>query len=234
MSGSGLRDRYARLRAEVDEAARKAGREPGSIAVVAVTKTQPVAALREAFDAGITDVGENYVQEAVAKFADLKETRLRKHFIGHVQTNKARALVDAFDLVQSVDRLDAARALARAAAARGKRLPVLLQVNVSPAERFGCPPAAAEALADAVRGEQSLELEGLMAIGPQTSDRGEVARAFDLARSLGEAIGARTLSFGMSADWREAVAAGSTMLRVGTSLFGPRPRKAELAATSKT
>ncbi|MDQ2662772.1 MAG: YggS family pyridoxal phosphate-dependent enzyme [Candidatus Eremiobacteraeota bacterium] len=230
----GLRERYERFTRTVADAARELGRDPAAITIVAVTKTQPAAALRAGRDAGLSDIGENYVQEARAKFEEAQVAGLRRHFIGHIQTNKARAIVELFDFVQSIDRLDAARALSRAAASAGKRLPVLLQVNVSPTDRFGCPPGDAGSLAEAVRAEAGLDLQGVMAIGPAADDRAEVARSFDLARSVCEQIGGTVLSIGMSGDWREALAAGSTMLRVGTGLFGPRPRKAELAATSKT
>jgi pyridoxal phosphate enzyme (YggS family) len=229
-----LRERFERLKSDVAQVARQHGRGPEDITIIGVTKTQPAGALREAAAAGLEDIGENYVQEAVAKFHELGEIALRRHFVGHVQTNKARAIVEAFDLVQSVDRIEAGRALSRAALAAGKRLPVLLQLNVSPADRFGCQPSDAPALADALRHEMGLELAGVMAIGPLDAGRGEVARAFELAGSVAEKIGAGVLSIGMSGDWREAVAAGSTMLRIGTGIFGPRPRKAEIAATSKT
>lgn len=212
MSGSGIRERYARLRAEV----------PAHVTIVAVTKFQPVEAVREALEAGVTDVGENYVQEARAKFEAL-EAPVRKHFIGHVQTNKAKLLAATFDMVQSVDRIEAGAALAKAAASLGKRLPVLLQVNVSPAERFGCAPRDAESLAEALRAYDALELAGVMAIGPITQDREAIARAFALAADVHRRVGGGTLSIGMSGDWREAVAAGSTMIRVGTTIFGPRP-----------
>lgn len=211
-TAEGIASRYARLRAEV----------PAHVTIVAVTKFQPVEAVREALAAGVADIGENYLQEARAKFAAI-DAPVRKHFIGHVQTNKAKALASAFDLVQSVDRAEAGDALAKAAAALGKRLPVLLQINVSPSERFGCAPDEAERLADALRAHSSLQLEGVMAIGPITEDRSAIARAFDLAAAVFGRVGGSTLSIGMSGDWREAVAAGSTMIRVGTTIFGPRP-----------
>lgn len=207
-----ISQRYAKLRAEV----------PAGVGIVAVTKFQPVEAIREAIAAGVTDIGENYLQEAREKFP-LLPPGVRKHFIGHVQTNKAKAIVSAFDVVQSVDRLDAGRALAKAAEALNKRLPVLVQLNISPMERFGCKPEDAEELANALRALEALQLEGVMAIGPLTADREEVAGAFDTAAQVFRRVGGTTLSIGMSDDWREAVRAGSTMIRVGTTLFGQRP-----------
>lgn len=188
--------------------------------VVAVTKRQGVAAIAEAISAGITDIGENYLQEAREKFATLPPAR--KHFIGHLQTNKAKAIVAAFDVVQSVDRVEAGAALSRAAQAAGSTLGVLVQVNISPAERFGAPPEMAGRLAEELRALPGLRVDGLMAIGPVTTDRDEILRAFELAAKTFARVGGSTLSIGMSGDWREAVRAGSTMLRIGTAIFGAR------------
>ena len=191
--------------------------------IVGVTKKQPVELVRAAIEAGLRDIGENYVQEARSKIANLPP--VRKHFIGHFQTNKAKAVAELFDVVQSVDRIEAGRALAAAARGRGKELGVLLQVNVSPTERFGCDPDAAAELAEGLRALPGLRLDGLMAIGPLTSDRDEIVRGFELAAKTFARIGGSTLSIGMSGDWREAVRAGSTMIRIGEALFGPRQRE---------
>lgn len=169
------------------------------------------------------DLGESYVQEALRKFPSLPP--VRKHFVGHLQTNKANAVASAFDMVQSLDRAEAGAALARGARRAAKELPVLLQVNVSPVERFGCPPAQAERLAETLRCQAGLRLEGVMAIGPLTEDRDAILRAFELAAKTLDRIGGSTLSIGMSGDWREAVRAGSTMLRIGEALFGRRRSK---------
>jgi PLP dependent protein len=216
----GVGERYRRLLQAIDSELLACGRRPGIVTLVGVSKKQPLEAVDAAIAAGLTDVGENYVQEARAKFASLPP--VRKHFIGHLQTNKAKAVVTLFDVVQSVDRLEAAQALDKAAQAAGKALPVLVQINVSPAERFGCPPAQAGALAEAIRALPSLRFEGLMAIGPVTPDRDEISRAFHLAAKTFGSVGGTTLSIGMSDDWREAVRAGSTMVRTGTALFGGR------------
>lgn len=205
--------RYAALREQV----------PPHVTILAVTKFQPAEAVREAIAAGVTDIGENYLQEARAKFPSLPP--VRKHFIGHVQTNKAKAIAAAFDVVQSVDRVEAGAALAKAAAALGKCLPVLLQINISPSERFGCPPEQAPALAEQLRAFESLRLDGVMAIGPLTGEKAQIRSAFETAAELWQRIGAPVLSLGMSGDWPEAVAAGSTMIRVGTTIFGPRPAR---------
>src|SRR6185312_3295277 len=136
--------------------------------IVGVSKRQPLERVAAAISAGLTDIGENYLQEARAKFTSL--TGVRKHFIGHLQTNKAKAVAQLFDVVQSVDRIEAGEALARAARGLGKTLPVLLQVNISPSERFGCQPAAVPRLAEALRGLEGLCLDGVMAIGPISSN----------------------------------------------------------------
>lgn len=222
-------ERLAALRSELDAELRALGRDPASVAVLGVSKKQPPAALAEALDAGLASLGENYVQEAADKLAALRQgfdglEALRYHFIGHVQTNKAKKIVETFDVVQSVDRPDAARALAKAAAAAGKQLPVLIQLNISPSERFGCPPGQAQELAGLIRGYEALRLDGVMAVGPITGDNAVVREAFALAAKTLRDIGGSTLSIGMSGDWREAVAAGSTMIRIGTALFGERPR----------
>jgi hypothetical protein len=219
LAGGTVAERVAALRERVDEAAVASGRERGSVAILAVTKAQPREAVLAALDAGLRDVGENYVQEARAKYAGLPPCT--KHFVGHVQTNKAKAIVELFDVVQSVDRLDAGLALAKAARDAGRRLRVLVQVNVSPTERFGAAPAAAPALAARLR-DEGLAVDGVMAIGPL---EGDVDAAFETARRTFERVGGSTLSIGMSGDWERAVRHGSTMVRLGTAIFGARPAK---------
>ncbi|HEU5480256.1 MAG TPA: YggS family pyridoxal phosphate-dependent enzyme [Candidatus Tumulicola sp.] len=215
-------ERYRAFCRALDAELAAGGRQPGAVTIVGISKKQPPAAVAEAIAAGLKDVGENYLQEARAKFGLLPP--VRKHFVGHLQTNKAKAVAELFDVVQSVDRLEAATALARAAQALGKRLPVLLQLNVSPYERFGCDPHDANRLAEAIRALPGLRLEGVMAVGP-LGDRGEPARAFELAAKTFARVGGSTLSIGMSGDWREAVRAGSTMVRIGTALFGGRENR---------
>jgi pyridoxal phosphate enzyme (YggS family) len=213
-------ERYRALVARVDEELVRCGRERGSVTIVGVSKRQPLDRVAGAIAAGLGDIGENYLQEARGKFGLLPP--VRKHFIGHLQTNKAKAVAQLFDVVQSIDRIDAGSALARAARGLGKEVAVLLQVNVSPAERFGCRPGEAPKLAEALRGLDGLRLEGVMAIGPITSDADEISRAFELAAKTFALVGGSTLSIGMSGDWPQAVRAGSTMIRIGTALFGGR------------
>jgi pyridoxal phosphate enzyme (YggS family) len=216
-------ERYRALRRAVDEELRGCGREPDSLTLVGIAKRQPLERIAAAIEAGLSDLGENYLQEAQRTFPLLPP--VRKHFVGHLQTNKAKAVVAAFDVVQTVDRIEAGAALSKAALQAGKELAVLMQVNVSPVERFGCPPEEAARLAEALRGQPGLRLDGIMAIGPLTADRDAILRAFELAAKTLDRIGGSTLSIGMSGDWREAVRAGSTMLRIGEALFGSRAAK---------
>ena len=145
--------------------------------------------------------------------------RVTRHFIGHVQTNKAKAIASLFDVVQSVDRLEAGLALGKAARALNKELRVLVQVNISPTERFGIAPADAQHLASQLR-DAGLLVDGVMAIGPLEGDAGA---AFATARDVFAAVGGTTFSLGMSADGNRAITHGSTMIRIGTAIFGSRP-----------
>jgi hypothetical protein len=214
---STIGERVAMLRAHVDRVAAAAGRPAGSVAILGVTKTQPREAVLEAVASGLTDVGENYLQEAREKYVDLPP--VTRHFIGHVQTNKAKAIAALFDVVQSVDRLEAGLALEKAARALGRQIRVLVQVNVSPTERFGIAPGEAAHLATQLR-DAGLTVDGVMAIGPL---EGDVDAAFASAHEAFTAVGGSTFSLGMSADWERAIHQGSTMIRIGTAIFGARP-----------
>jgi hypothetical protein len=215
-----LAGRIASMRERIAAAALRAGREPDEIALVGVTKKQPRETIVAALEAGLTEIGENYVQEARPKYAGLPDAR--KHFIGHVQTNKAKAIVETFDVVQTIDRLDAGCAIAKAARTLGKPVRALVQINISPTERFGVGPGDAPALAARLRVDEGLAVDGVMAIGPNTTDRGEIGRAFRRAAETFAAVGGTTLSIGMSGDWEEAVDCGSTMVRIGAAIFGER------------
>ena len=209
----------ARLRERVNDVTIAAQRAPGSVTILGVTKTHPRQTVIDAIAAGLTDIGENYLQEARAKYTGLPA--VHTHFIGHVQTNKAKAIAALFDVVQSVDRLESGLALAKAARATGKPLRALVQINISPSERFGVPPAEAPGLARRLR-DEGLNVDGVMAIGPLD---GSVDAAFELAAATFADVGGSTLSLGMSGDWERAIAHGSTMIRIGSALFGPRPAR---------
>ena len=213
--------RYAALQARLTNIAQRAGRDPKDVTVLAVTKGRTAGEIAAVVACGVPAIGENYVQEARAKFGALPH--VARHFIGHVQTNKAAEIARTFDVVESVDRFPAAEALSRAACRTGKALRVLLQVNLSPAERFGCSPHEAPGLARRIRELPCLALDGVMAIGPLGAGEAAIARAFEIAAEVRTAIGGAVLSIGMSDDWEAAVHAGSTEIRIGTALFGPRP-----------
>jgi pyridoxal phosphate enzyme (YggS family) len=209
----------ATLRKRVENVTIAARRDPNSVTILGVTKTQPHETVIAAIAAGLTDIGENYLQEARTKYVGLPA--VRTHFIGHVQTNKAKAIATLFDVVQSVDRLESGLALAKAAQGTGKPLRALVQINISPAERFGIAPAEAPALARRLR-DAGLFVDGVMAIGPLA---GSVDDAFALAAATFGDVGGTTLSLGMSGDWERAIAHGSTMIRIGSAIFGPRPAR---------
>jgi PLP dependent protein len=223
-------DRLAAVRARIAGAAQAAGRDPADVALVAISKTWPAAALRELAALGQADFGENRVQELVAKAAELPDLPLRWHFVGQLQRNKAAAVARLGAVVHSVDRLSLVRALARAGAEQGRPVEVFVQVDLGGPEgelaaRGGADPAEVPALADAVAAEAGLRLRGLMAVAPRA---GDPAPAFGRLADLAERVrtdhpGATELSAGMSADLEAAVAAGSTLVRVGTALFGRRP-----------
>ena len=210
----------AAFRARVDAATAAHGRAAGSVKILGVTKTQTRDAVLAAISAGLTDVGENYVQEAREKYRDLP-AGVHTHFIGHVQTNKAKLIAGLFDVVQSIDRLEAGLAVANAARRLGKTPRMLIQVNISPTERFGVAPGEAQALAQRLR-DEGVEVDGVMAIGPAD---GNVDAAFGVARATYERVGGSTLSLGMSDDWERAIGYGSTMIRIGSAIFGPRPAR---------
>jgi hypothetical protein len=211
--------RVRALQREVDAICAEYDRPAGSVRILGATKGQPRERVLEAIAAGLTDIGENYVQEAETKYAELPP--VTRHYIGHVQTNKAKAIVAGFDVVQSIDRPAAGEAIARVAASAGRSLRVLIQVNVSARERYGIAPEDAPLFAERLRA-RGLLVDGLMTIGPVTDDREEICKAFALAARTFAIVRGSTLSMGMSGDWREAIAAGATMIRLGTAIFGAR------------
>ena len=198
--------------------------------LVAVSKSQACESIREAHEAGCRDFGENYVQEAIAKIAVLSDAPIRWHFIGHLQTNKAGEVAAHFDWVHGVDRARVAAALAKARPAQRGELNVCLQVNVSgEATKSGVRPEEALALAREVAPMKGLRLRGLMGMASFTADESEQRAQFATLRRTLEGIRAHgvpmdTLSMGMSGDLEAAIAEGSTMVRIGTDLVGPRNR----------
>jgi pyridoxal phosphate enzyme (YggS family) len=221
-------DRLAWVRARIDAAARSAGRDPSRVRLLAVSKTFPIDLIREAYAAGQRDFGENYAQEWREKadaLADLAD--LRWHFIGALQTNKVKYLAGRVAFVHTVDRVELARELSRRFGQKGAAARVFLEVNVGgEASKAGCAPADVPALAAAVRALPAVELVGLTCIPPPEDDP---RPHFRLLRALRDGLGLRELSMGMSADWAIAIEEGSTFVRIGTAIFGPRPPAAATA-----
>ncbi|MGO4265565.1 MULTISPECIES: YggS family pyridoxal phosphate-dependent enzyme [unclassified Stenotrophomonas] len=211
-------------------AAAAAGRPPPRL--LAVSKTQPAEAVAALAAQGQTAFGENYVQEALAKMQELQPLGLEWHLIGHLQSNKAEPVATHFDWVQSVDRPKLVTALARYRPAERGPLNVLIQVNIDDeSSKHGCAPDDVDALAATIAAEPNLCLRGLMAIPAPWPDAERRRDAFVRMRTLFEALVARhpqvdTLSMGMSSDYAEAIAEGATLVRIGTALFGARPRPA--------
>jgi pyridoxal phosphate enzyme (YggS family) len=238
VSYSGYRERLAeslpRVREAIAEAAASAGRDPASVRLVAVSKGHPVEAAEAALDAGILDLGENRVEELEGKVARLGR-RARWHLIGHLQSRKAARALEAAELIHSLDSLKLAERLSRAAEEQGReRVPVLLQVNVSGEETKGgfSGAGALESLVE-VAEVPRLRVEGLMTMAPLTEDERVLRATFRGLRALLEAlrrarpeVGA-ALSMGMTNDLRIAVEEGSTMVRIGTALFGDRETSME-------
>ncbi|MEG0968384.1 MAG: YggS family pyridoxal phosphate-dependent enzyme [Pseudomonas sp.] len=222
---STIADNLSTLAARISAAAEAAGRTSSDIRLLAVSKTKPAAAVREAFAAGVRDVGENYLQEALSKQGELTDLPLTWHFIGPIQSNKTRAIAEHFDWVHSVDRLKIAQRLSEQRPEVLEPLNICLQVNVSgEASKSGCTPADLPALATAIAALPRLRLRGLMAIPEPTDDRVAQEAAFTRVRELQASLGLNldTLSMGMSHDLEAAIAQGATWVRIGTALFGAR------------
>ncbi|AGN80960.1 YggS family pyridoxal phosphate-dependent enzyme [Pseudomonas putida] len=222
---STLADNLSAISARIASAAQAAGRDPASVQLLAVSKTKPASAIREIHAAGVRDVGENYLQEALTKQQALSDLPLIWHFIGPIQSNKTKAIAEHFDWVHSVDRLKIAQRLSEQRPAGLAPLNLCLQVNVSGEDsKSGCAPADLPALAQAVAGLPNLRLRGLMAIPEPTDDRAAQEAAFARLRQLQESLGLGldTLSMGMSHDLEAAIAQGATWVRIGTALFGAR------------
>ena len=227
-----IAERLHAVLARIEAAALAVGREPASVRLLAVSKTWPAGAVREAATAGQFAFGENYVQEGVDKVEALRELGLEWHFIGPLQSNKTRPVASAFDWVHGVDRLKIAE---RLSAQRDVHLPplnVCIQVNVSgEASKSGVAPDEVVALATSVAALPRLQLRGLMCIPEPTQDLALLRSRFALLRGLrdelvGRGLGLDTLSMGMSDDIEAAIAEGATIVRVGTAIFGERAKPA--------
>ncbi|MEM1033957.1 MAG: YggS family pyridoxal phosphate-dependent enzyme [Myxococcota bacterium] len=221
---SGMQERYAAVRARVDAAAEKVGRDPAEVTLVAVSKRKPAADVVDAYGAGARAFGENYVQELVDKAGDVgSQPDLSWHFVGHLQRNKANALLSVPGL-QLIHGIDSAKLL-RALDTRAEHpVGVLIHVNVAgEATKSGCAPEDLEALVAEARACTKLKLRGLMTMPPPTEDPNEARGHFRALRDLRDRFDAGSeLSMGMSGDFEVAVEEGATLVRVGTAIFGAR------------
>ncbi len=229
----GIAGRLAGVRERIERAARRAGRDPSSVTLVAVSKTVEPARILEAIEAGQRDFGENRVQEALDKIPRLPAVRW--HMVGHLQRNKARRVVGRFELIHSVDSLKLVDVLDRLGRERGFVVRALVEVNVGgEASKSGVAPEDLPALLDHAAGREGLAIEGLMTVPPWAEDPQD-ARPFFAAlarlrdresRAARPAVRLEHLSMGMSHDFEVAIEEGATIVRVGTAIFGPRARPA--------
>lgn len=220
-----IAENLTRVRERIQSAADKAGADPTGVALVAVTKTVDVPRIQEAIRAGVTDIGENYVQDSAAKFEVIGRA-VRWHMIGHLQTNKVKQAVPIYDLIQSVDSISLAKEIGKRSAAVGKTSQVLVEVNISgEASKFGVRCCEALSLCDEVSGIEGIEPVGLMGIAPFVDDSDVIRRSFARLKELWDKLPNQHrewLSMGMSSDFEIAIEEGSNMVRVGTAIFGPR------------
>jgi hypothetical protein len=228
-----IADNLAKVKERIEAAARRAGRRPDTVRLVAVSKTVDPTRIREAVEAGVDSLGENYIQEAQKKIPELGHG-VSWHFIGHLQSNKAKIAARLFDFIHSVDSRKLAEELSRAAQQEKKVLPVLLQVNMAGEEsKFGTTEAGALDLLRQISPLQGISVKGLMTM-PPFFDAPEESRPYfrelrrlaeSIARSSIPGISMGELSMGMSGDYEVAIEEGATLIRVGTAIFGPRPAK---------
>ncbi|MDP3275854.1 MAG: YggS family pyridoxal phosphate-dependent enzyme [Deltaproteobacteria bacterium] len=209
------------------DACKKAGRSRSEVTLVAVSKRHPFAAVLEAYDAGLRDFGENYAQELTEKSALSDLPDVRWHMIGHLQRNKCRDVVPIAHMIHTADTLRLGEAIARHATACGRDASVLVQVNVGgEAQKEGCHPHELAALLEQLRSLSSLVVRGLMTVPPVATDEHPASRYFEALASLRDRHGGATalpeLSMGMTVDLEAAIAAGATIVRVGTAIFGER------------
>ena len=227
-SSQNLPEHLAILRSRMAAAAAGAGRSANSVTLLAVSKGQPAELIRAAAAAGLTDIGESYLTEALAKMAALGDLPLTWHFIGRLQANKTRHVAEHFAWVHGLDRLKLAERLSAQRPYHAPALNVCIQVNLADeASKGGVPPREVPALAAAVAALPRLALRGLMCIPPEESDPARQRAWFARLRALRDSLnaggpGLDTLSMGMSGDFEAAIQEGATLVRIGTALFGPR------------
>lgn len=226
-----IKERLQRVREQIKAAALGCHRNPDEVQLVAVSKTIPVDRVREAIEAGVSVLGENYIQEAREKYHQLSDHRVAWHFVGHLQSNKAKHAVKIFDLIHTVDRLKLARELDKQAAGIDKIQPVLIQVNIAEEEtKSGVREEDLMALIKGASGCRNLSIKGLMTMPPYFDDPEAARPYFAALRRLRDRISAEEipniemtdLSMGMTGDYAAAIEEGATLVRIGTAIFGER------------
>jgi hypothetical protein len=231
--------RLARVRDRIADAAGRAGRSPGDVRLIAVSKTHPIDAVRAAADAGQTDFGENKVQDALQKIAQSADNRLRWHLVGHLQSNKAKKAAAGVHAIHSIDSVDLLRKVDQAAAAAGRTVDVLVQVDLALEEtKFGAPEDAVPGIFEESERCTAARLVGLMLLPPLAENPEDARPWFVRLRGIRDRLRDRgvaperlgELSMGMSHDFEVAIEEGATMIRVGTAIFGERPQTAQKAA----
>ena len=213
------------VRQLIDAAARKTGRTGDDITLVTVTKTRSVAEIKQAIACGVTDIGENYVQEAEIKYGEIGDA-VKWHMIGHLQRNKARHAVEFFDMIHSVDDESLAAEISRRGQAIGKHIDVLVEVRISgESTKFGADALEALRLAEAISNLPGIRVLGLMGMAPFVDDPEQTRPYFSRLRTLWDKLPDEQrlyLSMGMTQDFEIAIEEGSNMVRIGTAIFGPR------------
>jgi pyridoxal phosphate enzyme (YggS family) len=230
-----IADNIKRLRERVEICAQTSGRNPADIEIMAVSKNHPAESIISAIEAGIRHIGENRIQEAEAKFRQLTELnpniKFTRHFVGHLQTNKAGKALLLFDIIQSVDSLHLAETLSKACVNSIRTVNILIQVNTSgEASKYGVKPNEALSLVESISAMPTIQLKGLMTIGAFTDDAKAIRKCFLTLRKLSEKIASykfpnaqmKFLSMGMTSDFEIAIAEGANLLRIGTAIFGER------------
>jgi pyridoxal phosphate enzyme (YggS family) len=232
MSEDQLGPRLARIRAQIEAAALKCGRSPREVTLIAISKTHPAWLVRAAVELGVTDIGENRVQEAEQKINEVGRAAARWHLVGHLQANKARRAVQLFDVIHSLDSPELARRLDRLCGEQGRQsLPVLIQVDLGHEEtKSGIDEGELPKLVDALKGLERIQPIGLMTLPPFFDDPEQARPFFRKLRELRDELasqglfgdGKGELSMGMTHDFEVAIEEGATMVRVGTAIFGAR------------
>ncbi len=230
-----ISDNIFELQKNIRAICENSGRDPNEIKLIAVSKTKPVAMIKEAIEGGVTDIGENYIQEAVEKCELLKAMnltdRIKLHFIGRVQTNKVKYLTGFCSLLHSLDREELAEALQKRLEFEGREMDALLQINTSmETTKSGVMPSEAAKIAKVISGYDRIKIKGLMTIAENSGDENNIRKNYRELKSLSEEIKLlhlpnfeiKELSMGMSGDYKIAIEEGTTMVRIGSGIFGAR------------